>query len=126
MTSGYGLKVGTLIVSRFSFSSTMNAWSKYSPRYPCEIPCMNLPTAFVLAVLAVSTMISPPSMAMSASLTADMVPYRSCHGSSFTSFLAFTGLLFHAARGSADSSSWPKSANPDVISQAMVDNAHDG
>jgi len=31
-----------------------------------------------------------------------------------------------AVRGSALVSSWPKSANPDVISRAIVENAHDG
>jgi hypothetical protein len=39
---------------------------------------------------------------------------------------ALTGLLFHAARGSADNSSCPKSAKPDVISFAIVEKAHDG
>ena len=45
---------------------------------------------------------------------------------SFTCRREFTGLLFHAVRGSADGSSWPKSAKPDVTSCAIVENAHDG
>ena len=65
-------------------------------------------------------------MAMSASLTDEMAAYRSYQGSSVTSLRALTGLLFHAERGSAESSSWPKSAKPEVTSWAMVENAHAG
>lgn len=86
---------------------------------------MNLPKARVRAVPAASVMTSPESMAMTASVTAEMAPYSSYQGSSVTLLRAFTGLLFHAERGSADSSSWPKSAKPDVISCAIVEKAHD-
>jgi hypothetical protein len=87
---------------------------------------MNLPTARVRAVFSASSITSPESIAMRPSLTAEIAEYRSYHGLSLTSLRALDGLLFHAERGSADSSSWPKSAKPEVTSWAIVESAHAG
>ncbi len=90
------------------------------------MPCMNFANASARSVVSWSVMTRPSSMAAAPSEAALIAAYKSYHGPSATWLRAFTGLLFHEERGSADSSSWPKSANPEVISCAIVENAHDG